>query len=420
MPSELERDGTAVERRKVGRIGKIRRIGRTRRARTIRSIAMLLSVVLLAEAAEPVPGAGRVHATSSTREEIDRTEREKDTLEEELGKTQDNLDSLEGRRDSLKKELDYLNTQLSEVVANLEELERQIKEKEQEIADTQEVLAKARETEKWQYASMVAIVRCMYERQEDSYLTALLSAASLSDLLSKADNIERVVAYEQKMLQEYKENRILIEEQEARLQAEKTELESLQDQAEEEKDKVSGLISQTSESIAKYASQISSEEQKALDYEAQIKKKEEDLEYLRKKLAEEIALSQAAANGVWRDISEVTFAEGDRRLLANLIYCEAGGEPYEGQLAVASVVINRVLSSKFPDSVVGVIYQNRQFSPVASGRLALALTSDLATERCYQAADAAMSGINNIGSCVFFRTPIEGLTGINIGGHVFY
>lgn len=406
-----------MKRKKARNIVKTEKI---RPAGAIRRIAVLLSVMLLLEEVNPTPGMERVSASASTREEIDRTEREKDTLEEELGKTQDNLDSLEGRRDSLKKELDYLNNQLSEVVANLEELERQIQEKKQEIADTQELLAKARETEEWQYASMVAIVRCMYERQEDSYLTALLTASSLADLLSKADNIERVVAYEQKMLQEYKENRMLIEEQEARLQTERAELEELQAQAEEEKNKVSGLIAQTTDSIAKYASQISSEEQKALEYEAQIKKKEEDLEYLRKKLAEEIALSQAAANGVWRDISEVTFAEGDRYLLANLIYCEAGGEPYEGQLAVASVVINRVLSSKFPDSVVGVIYQNKQFSPVASGRLGLALTSNMATERCYQAADAAMSGINNIGSCVFFRTPIEGLTGINIGGHVFY
>ena len=155
-------------------------------------------------------------------------------------------------------------------------------------------------------------------------------------------------------------------------------------------------------------------------YEEEIKKKEEDLEYLKKKLAEEIAMSQAAANGTWRDISEVSFAEGDRRLLANLIYCEAGGEPYEGQVAVGSVVINRVLSSKYPDTVVGVIYQSGQFSPVASGRLDLALATDKATDSCYRAADAAMSGISNVGNCVYFRTPIEGLTGINIGGHVFY
>ena len=392
--------------------GKIRKI----RKRT----AVILAAALLMQLLDPVPGLGGVSASSTTQQEIDKTEKEKDNLEDELDKTQDNLNSLEGQRDSLKKELDYLNGQLAAVVANLEELETNIRTKEQEILQTQTTLEAAKEKEKWQYDSMVAIVRCMYERPEDTYLTALLAAGSLSEMLNKADNIERVVAYEQKLLQEYKENRLLIEEHEARLQTEKAELESLQAQAEEEKNKVTELIDQTSRSITKYGNQISAEEQKALEYEAEIKKKAEDLEYLRKKLAQEIALSQAAANGVWRDISEVSFAEGDRKLLANLIYCEAGGEPYEGQIAVGSVVINRVLSSKFPDTVVGVIYQSRQFSPVASGRLGLALASDMATERCYQAADAAMSGINNVGSCVFFRTPIEGLTGINIGGHVFY
>ena len=106
--------------------------------------------------------------------------------------------------------------------------------------------------------------------------------------------------------------------------------------------------------------------------------------------------------------------------MANLIYCEAGGEPYVGQFAVGSVVINRVLSSQYPDTVVGVIYQNKQFSPVASGRLALALENDRATAKCYQAADEAMAGITNVGNCVYFRTPIEGLEGIRIGGHIFY
>ena len=120
------------------------------------------------------------------------------------------------------------------------------------------------------------------------------------------------------------------------------------------------------------------------------------------------------------DISEVNFAEGDRYLLANLIYCEAGGESFAGQVAVGAVVINRVLSSVYPDSVVGVIYQGGQFSPVASGRLAAALAGGAATASCYQAADEAMKGNTNVGNCVYFRTPIEGLNGIQIGGHIFY
>lgn len=382
--------------------------------------AFLMAAVLLAAAFKPEAGPIVASASSGTREEIDRTEREKNNLQDELDKTQENLDNLEDKRDSLEKELAYLNSQMNTVVANLEELDARIHEKEQAIVDTQAALDEARATEEWQYASMVTMVRLMYEQQEDSYLAALLSSGSLSELLNQADRIEKVVAYDQKMLETYVNNRILIEEQEARLQAEKTELEGLIAQAQAEKDKVSGLIEQASSSINKYASQISDAERKALAYEEEIKKKEEDLEYLKKKLAEEIAMSQAAANGTWRDISEVSFAEGDRRLLANLIYCEAGGEPYEGQVAVGSVVINRVLSSKYPDTVVGVIYQSGQFSPVASGRLDLALATDKATDSCYRAADTAMSGISNVGNCVYFRTPIEGLTGINIGGHVFY
>ena len=114
------------------------------------------------------------------------------------------------------------------------------------------------------------------------------------------------------------------------------------------------------------------------------------------------------------------FADGDRKLLANLIYCEAGGESYEGKLAVGAVVINRVLSSRYPDSVVGVIYQRSQFSPASSGRLELALALDKANADCYKAADEAMGGKTNVGTCLYFRRPVPGLTGIVIGNHVFY
>lgn len=107
----------------------------------------------------------------------------------------------------------------------------------------------------------------------------------------------------------------------------------------------------------------------------------------------------------------MTFADGDRYLLANLIYCEAGNQPYEGQVAVGAVVINRVLSSVFPDTVVGVIYQNKQFSPVASGRLALALAEDHATAACYRAADEAMAGATTVGNCLFSERPLTVLPG---------
>lgn len=384
----------------------------------LQKTAVLLTAVILAGAfsSEDI----KVEATSSTWQQIQKEQEEKNNLQNQLNEENDNLENLKGEQNSLKGQLNNLNGQLTEVSNNLSDLEQQIADKEQEIADTQASLEEAKATEAWQYECMVIRVRDMYERNETSYINALLNAQSFDKLLNAADFFERIAAYDQKKLQEFEENRKLIEEEEARLQAEKTELDSLKVAAEAEKSKVSGLISQTSNSIAKYAGDISEAEQRALAYEQEIKQKEENLETLRKKLAEEIAMSQKAANATWRTFRISPLKRETRYLLANLIYCEAGGEPYDGQLAVASVVINRVRSSVYPNTVVGVIYQNKQFSPVASGRLELALATNKATSRCYQAADEAMSGVTNVGNCVYFRTPVEGLTGINIGGHVFY
>lgn len=382
-------------------------------------VAVLLTITILAGAHTATTHEMIVRA-GSTQQQLNQVQQEKNELEGKLDETNENLEDLRDTHSTLKGELNHLNDQLTQVSENLESLEQRIEVKEQEIAEAQAALEEAKATEKWQHECMVIRARQMYERNDTSYLNAILNAGSLSDMLNVADYFERIAAYEREMLEQYQTNRQLIEEQEALLQSDRAELENLKVAAEAERSKVSGLISQTSNSIASYADQISDAEAAAEAYEAEIRKKEEDEAYLKKKLAEELAMSQAAANAAWRDISEVSFAEGDRYLLANLIYCEAGGESYDGQLAVGSVVINRVLSSMYPDSVTGVIYQKSQFSPAGSGRLALALTGNKATASCYRAADEAMAGVTNVGTCLYFRTPVPGLSGINIGGHVFY
>ncbi len=391
--------------------------------RARRKAAALLAAAFLAGVL-PAGTSPAVVTATTTRDQITQKEKEKENLQGELGKTNEDLEGLRGDQKALKGELNNLNAQMTRVSENLADLEEQIQKKESEIAETRRILEEARETEKWQQKCMVARARNMYGTSSDNYMNAVAKAQSFSKILNTQDYFEKIAAYDQQKMQEFKENRELIEEAEARLNLEMEELEKLKAAAEAEKGKVSGLIDSTSKAISKYAGEIAAAEKKAREYEAQLKKAEEDLTYLKKKLAEEMAMSLSAANGAWRDISEVSFAEGDRKLLANLIYCEAGGEPYDGQVAVGSVVINRMLSSKFPNTMVGVIYAHNQFAPVASGRLAMHLAADTAATsgggRCYRAADEAMSGITNVGKCVFFRTPIEGLTGIRIGGHIFY
>lgn len=108
----------------------------------------------------------------------------------------------------------------------------------------------------------------------------------------------------------------------------------------------------------------------------------------------------------------------DQTLLAALIYCEAGGEPYEGQVAVGAVVVNRVKSGAFPGTVRDVIYQSGQFGPARTGKLDRVLANGSATDSCYQAASEALAGVSPVGDALYFG---DGKNyGQKIGGHWFH
>ena len=98
----------------------------------------------------------------------------------------------------------------------------------------------------------------------------------------------------------------------------------------------------------------------------------------------------------------VSASASDTQLLAAIIECEAGGEPYAGQLAVGAVVMNRVKSGSFPNSISGVIYQSGQFTPARSGKLARVLSNGKISSSCYQAAAEALAGADNTGGANIF------------------
>lgn len=384
-----------------------------------KAVAAMMAAVLLI-CAFPMPAFADNDKINELEDEIKRKKEEREQTKGEINERKDELEDLQETTEGLKGELNNLNANLTEVSNNLEELEKQIEDKNAEIEQTNQELDEARQTEQTQYAAMKKRVQFMYEKQDYVMLEMLFGSASFSDLLNRNNYFEQLSAYDRKQLEAFKATRQEIEQKEAQLEKEKKDLDELKVNVQAEQSRFAGLVSQTKGQISNYQSEMSNTEAEMLAYEKQLEEQNNDIAKLQAELAEERRLSQLAAQSAWRDISEVTFADGDRYLLANLIYCEAGNQPYEGQVAVGAVVINRVLSSVFPDTVVGVIYQNKQFSPVASGRLALALAEDHATAACYRAADEAMAGATTVGNCLFFRTPIDGLTGTQIGGHIFY
>ena len=92
----------------------------------------------------------------------------------------------------------------------------------------------------------------------------------------------------------------------------------------------------------------------------------------------------------------------DTRLLAALIYCEAGIETYNGKLAVGAVVMNRVRSPAYPNTMSGVIFASGQFTPALNGKVARVYAGNI-PESCWEAARAAINGETNVGGATHFR-----------------
>ncbi len=98
----------------------------------------------------------------------------------------------------------------------------------------------------------------------------------------------------------------------------------------------------------------------------------------------------------------VTLTDDEVYLLACLLYCEAGPNNYDWEIAVANIVLNRIKSPYFPNTLSEVIYQPGQFGPASNNRLATALLNGPG-DLCMQAAKDALAGVNNIGNLMFFH-----------------
>lgn len=147
--------------------------------------------------------------------------------------------------------------------------------------------------------------------------------------------------------------------------------------------------------------------------------------------------TQGNTNNLSHDSSKVVdnkptknYSDEDLKLLACLVHAESGNQSYDGKLAVANVVLNRVKSSKFPDTIKNVIYESGQFTVASSGSLQKQLDnySNFTTTSqrlSIDAAKSALEGLNNIGDCLYFNRYTEERANnhtdsIRIQGHLFW
>ena len=353
------------------------------------------------------------------------------------------LEELRNKQSELNASYGELNEKLSASGEKLSSIEDAVNAKQSEIDATNIQVADMQAEIDQQYAAMKLRIQFMYENNNATILSTLLSAESLSDLLSKSEYIQQISNYDHQKMQELSDLLASLKETQAKLEEEMTELVTLKDDAAREADNFAALLSQCQTELDTTSDSITDAEALALEYEKQIeqemlerqRREMEALEAARKAQEEadkannsgnssntggnsssgSAMVDQNALNNVLKNHT----AE-DVAMLAAIIECEAGNQSYEGKCAVGSVVINRVADPRFANSISGVIYAPYQFSPVASGRFAIVLARG-ANAACTQAAIDVLNGYININALYFhvYDSSVD-VGGTVIGDHVFY
>lgn len=403
-----------------------------------------------------------VQADTGTKESVNLASKDTGSSVEELERQreeqQSQLDSLKEYQMNLSDELTELNNGLQEISNELADTQDEIAAKNAEIEAAESRIAELTTLSESQYEAMKKRVQYMYENGNQSYLELLLGASSFSDFLNRMEYTKSIYDYDRQELSNYQDTLAELKQQKEDLETAKEELLAAEQTKQEQKSKADSLVAAQQEKLSAAKSDVADAQTEIADTDAEIARQkayEEELEAQKaredaarqeeiKRQEEELINGQQGNNSDNNANSDGTSSgdnttgsdtsgdgtsdngisgggtvnASDVAMLAALIQCEAGGESYEGKLAVGSVVMNRVDSSYFPDTVVGVIYQSGQFSPVASGRFAVVLSSG-ADASCVQAATEVLAGTRTL-NCLYFRRNNGLINGTVIGNHVFY
>lgn len=339
---------------------------------------------------------------------------ELENLQDQMEDIENEIDTYDEQKEALQSDLNELNGDLQTLANDMNELETQIADKQAEIETMTVELEKATELSENQYEEMKSRIQFMYEQGNTSLLVTFLESNSFIDFLNKAEYVSYITSYDRAKLNEYQQLLSDIAQKKETLEAEESSLLAMQDNMQQKQSEVTQLISETQTGIASANENLANLEEQLAYWEAYEKTLEEQ------KAKEDLENWENIQEMEKEDWSGVDYVpqEGEAYLLAAIIQCEAESEPYEGKLAVGSVIMNRVKSSRFPNTITGVIYQKKQFSPVASGRLAYRLEAGV-NDECIRAANEILNGTNTI-DALFFRMDNGTIQGTIIGNHVFY
>lgn len=354
----------------------------------------------------------------------------------------DEKETLENKTSDLQSQLAGINQDLLKISDEISDTQMRVTIVNSEILRSEDELAISQQNEDQQYENMKSRIKYMYENGNSSMLELLFSAESMSDFLNKADFIQNISQYDRDMLSELQNIHADIENQKMALQNQQDSLNNLENELQQQQAALQQKADETSTDLAQFQAQLQQiREQEAAKAAAEAAAKAQQ-EAAAKAQQQAQASANASSSGN-NTSSNTTTSNGssnsgnnssggvinnggtsasksDLDLLAAIIQCEAY-QNYDSLLAVATVIMNRVYDSRFPNSISGVVYAAGQFEPAFSGRLEYVLNAG-PTSLSYQVAQDAINGarLAEVADCFYFLYAGTGHPGINIGGNVFF
>ena len=360
-------------------------------------------------------------------------------------------DELENTTSDLKGELNDLNSQLSSLSKELDTASSQVEDLAAKVEKSKLDLASAQLDEEAQYDSMKDRIKFMYEGGGASLVQILLTSENMGDFLNKAEYVATISKYDRSMLEELQQVRANVEKKQKDLEEQQSKLSGLQETLTSKRDELNSKISSTSGELANYQAQL--DRAKAAEEALKLAQNDEVSGSVKADDTKNTETSNTNTNtnnanknnqtastntnntnknnttntNTSTNTNSPTVNNGnstpasttDVALLAAILQCEAGG--YDGMLAVATVIMNRVASPAYPGNLRAVIYQSGQFAPTWNGSLNRVLSKG-ASSTAYSVAQAALGGARHsaVINCLQFRSASTGVSGINIGGNVFF
>lgn len=232
-------------------------------------------------------------------DKIDDLKKQQKDTQEKLDEANDNIKDIESEKKGITEEIEALDNQVVEIMTAISLLEDELAELEKELVVVQKDYEAAKAEEEKQYAAMKIRLKYLYEKGDTDSISLLMGASNFTDMVNRADYIEKVHAYDQNMLKEYTKIKEEVETKRIELETYQSELETGKNELELEKTELNKLLEEKKQQEEDYETQLAKAKQEAAAYKAKLKQQNSQIKKLEdeKRKQEEAKKKQNGGGG---------------------------------------------------------------------------------------------------------------------------